>query len=431
MRSRATGVLLVLLLGACRHGPPPKTVEAPSDPALALALSSWPAPVTARLGLDPAWYFASDGEETAEARFEVAGRAARVQLERIGNVSSILCKYSKLRVKFTGDVSRTLYLVTHCNDGEASGDRLHGEYLAYVLRDALQLPGLRAQLLRLHYGPDQTPKPALLVEDAAARARTFGEKVVLQAPGDEGPARSVHHLDGPSVAAFHLFQILIGNRDWKLFQLRPLERWFFASETPGEVHNVFIVHREGEPGLPLPVDFDLTAFATLAPSMVEPTGGDEAELVAKLASDQLLPGAPPAERWMALSLLHFLRSHGEASRVSALSRLTALLPEATAALARSPVSAAAISRTTARLAVFERALGILEQARILRVETELRAAPEAEQASCALPPRTAVRVVERRSGWVSVQVLEKRALEQGLTRELCGDSGWVREENLD
>lgn len=349
----------LIVLCSCASAPVPQNL--PADPGLIADVINAAPPAVVKLDFDRAWYFSGDGGEVL-GTFTINGRNTAVRIERVGNVSKILCRYSKLRLSFEG---RKLYVVTHCNDaGAEHGDthgpsQLYGQYLAHVVRSALQIPGLNAQLASISYfGEPQ--KPALLVEDAGDRARALGAEV-LQPPSEDGPAKSVHHLDPPSVAAFHLFQILIGNRDWKLFQLKPLERRFLDREGPSEVHNVFIAFRSDHRAIPLPLDFDVSTFAGLSPAMIAVTGGEETAMLAEMEDPDLFSELPVHERWFARHLLHFWESHGEVSRSAALIRFKTRANFVAEAIAKSPVPAENIRRATAELAAFERALQAVER----------------------------------------------------------------------
>lgn len=431
---------LWVLLASCSSSRP---VAVPSGEDLAAQISSADDLLELSLHLDRAWYFGKS-DDPASGRLVIGDRSAAVELKKIGYASSLLCRYHKLRLTFAGEPPVTSYLVTHCNDREdaatllQSEDQLYGHYLAHRARAALEIPGLRVRLAKISYFEQDARviRPAMFVEDARARARALaGESGALQAPSEAGKARSIRDVDASAAAMFHLFQILINNRDWKLFELRPLSRYFLEKETPSEQHNIFLVHRPDHDALPIPIDLEASSFAALPGAVATVLGGEVRVWVDGLAALGLWPEATIHERWVLLELIHFLRSHPPEARRIALERWADRRAAVKEALALPYVPEDVVARCEAHVASFERALARLQRAAVNRKKIAIFPDQNEEIGRCWLEPGAGLLILDGGAGpRIKVQLAERRAIEQGLTRPSCaGDetfSGYIDRKDL-
>lgn len=428
-----------MVASACATGPRP--VPGADNPGLAPEILSGVSDAPLRLFLDTSWYF-SKSEAPARGRLEDGSKSAAVDLLKVGHASKLLCRYSKLQVRFPGPVSRELFLITHCNDSEAaqgflpSEAQLFGQYLANRVRAALEIPGLSVRLAELVYvdpeGAASTPHAALFVEGAVDQALALtGSASALEAPEDHGPTTSVQALDPEAVARFHLFQILINNRDWKLFELRPLLRWFLPKETPGALHNAFVIRRREGPGLVMPVDLDASSFAVVPEVEAAVMGVDDAKMVEQLASPQLAPEGSTLERLMALGLIHFQRSHHRPAREAALAHLRERREALTQAVRTSGLPPETIARAEEHLQAFDRALAAVSAVHIVKADAPLFRQDTGEDTHCTLSAGAGV-IVSGTGPRVRVQLAETRALEPGMGRLLCGAlEGWMDAAELE
>ncbi len=431
----------LLLWSACACATGPRAVPGSENAELALQILSGEGAAPLSLLLDSEWYF-SKSEAPARGRLEDGPQSAAVDLVKVGHASKMLCRYSKLRVRFPGARPHELFLITHCNDTEAaqgflpSEAQLFGQYLANRVRAALEIPGLSVRLAALRYvDPEREATPphaALFVEGAVDQAIALaGSASALQAPEDRGPTTSVRALDPEAVALFHLFQILINNRDWKLFELRPLLRWFLPQETPGALHNAFVVRRNDGLGFVMPVDLDASSFAVVPAVGAAVMGVDDARLVATLASPHLAPEGSTLERLMALGLIHFERSHRKPARDAAIAHLRARREALTRAVTTSSLPPETTARAEEHLLAFDRALLAVSSVHIVRADAPLFRAASGEDAHCTLSARAGV-IVQGEGLRVPVQLAETRALEPGMGRPLCNAlEGWMNAADLE
>lgn len=425
--------VLLWVASACASGPRP--APGADNPELAPAILSSESSSPLSLVLDRAWYF-SKSEVPARGRLEDGTKSAAVDLVKVGHASKMLCRYSKLRLRFPGPRPRELFLITHCNDSEAaqsylpSEAQLFGQFLANRVRAALEIPGLTVRLAQLSYvdleGEATPPHAALFVEGAVDQAVLLsGSASALQAPEDRGPTTSVQALDPEAVARFHLFQILINNRDWKLFELRPLLRWFLPKETPGALHNAFVIRRSDGLGLVMPVDLDASSFAVVPEVEAAVMGVNDARMVEQLASPHLAPEGSTLERLMALALIHFQRSHGKAARDAALAHHRSHREALTQAMRTTSLPPETTARAEEHLRAFDRALAAVSAVHIVKADAPLFRAATGDDAHCTLSARAGV-IVSGAGARVPVQLAETRALEPGMNRPLCNAlEGWM------
>ena len=440
---------------ACATTPIPPA--APKNPELADELLSETGTAAIDLYVDMDWYF-SKSEERSKATLAIGDTKAAIELDRIGASSRVLCRWPKLRLRFGESPKKRLYLSTHCNDTDASAEgslqsetQLYGQALAHRLIDVLDLPALDTRLVTIRWIDSGDPtkvliRPAILVEDAADVARAIaGDEKAFQGPGKEGPVDSLDPFDPLQVARAHLFEMMINNRDWRAFRLRPLGRWFLT-EQASLLHNFFAITPPGSPPVLIPQDLDASTFAAIPRTVAEITGGADEVLVDLLASKKYLPDESQFIRWLVIRLQSFRRSHP--TRVvrqaveSFVKKKDLLYAEidAFAEVTPAPMREALIARSRTHLDAFFRAIEPpLWDLPVVGVSTAvLFAQSTGEQTVCTdVPIGTPVMLGKRENGRVAIEFAVRVVIDDGKPkRTLCAGpnevplSGWIDERAI-
>ena len=171
-----------------------------------------------------------------------------------------VCRFPPLRLNVrTSDMVGTLFegqdklkLVTHCQTGRDEYQRylLH-EYLAYRIYNVLTDVSFRVRLARVTYvdtGRDDDPITSwgFLIEDEEMLATRLGWQVL------EVPSILPSDMDQRQLSIFELFQFLIANTDWSLYQTEEARE--------GRFHNTWYVGFPWGPVMPVPYDFDFSGL---------------------------------------------------------------------------------------------------------------------------------------------------------------------------
>jgi hypothetical protein len=376
-----------------------------------------------------------------------------VALKPIGHFTRLVCSYPKLEVSLPGrrGARTRLFVVPHCADaGNKAGvpdeRHLRRHHLAYRLQEALGLPRLHSRLIRLDYidrGPRSAGrrltgkrilnKPALLLEDAADLARRrVGSASRLRI--DRIDRGSYRLLDADATARFHLFQLLIGNHDWQLFELLPLSRYARKDASAKVLHNAIVIDPPPGAGKALPVafDFDLSSLVGVPESIRDLGGAHVDHYLRQLINPRFLSGEQSRYRWVVLGLQHARRHHGAAAdraRASFLRRESALRGVITTA------SQADRNQARGHLDSFYRALragyGLAQAAR----DAPLRAAVGKQPVLCTLAKGSPLQLLERRDGEARVRLAQRIMLRWGKSPEpscrdrrgqaVSVDVGWI------
>lgn len=137
------------------------------------------------------------------------------------------------------------------------------ESLMYRLMQQLGIQGQRSKVAKIRW-VDTSPIPlptierqAFLLEHISSTIETlfFSEKIEEQAVSEE----FTQNLDLNRAALIHLFQLLIGNWDYRL----PL--YFYNNPSQDRIHNIYALvpsKNSGQKYLPIPHDFDLASTVT-------------------------------------------------------------------------------------------------------------------------------------------------------------------------
>lgn len=444
MRGMIAALLSATACGCATTGP-----AAPRNPELADQLVAESSTTTLTLVLDLDAYLA--GELTrAPAELRAGPLTAGLEVERIGDSSVVLCRWRKLRLRFGEAPKKRLYLTPHCNDDDTRAEgalpgeeQLYGQALAYRLLAALDVPSLAARLVQVRWVDRDDPRhellrPAILVEDIADVARALnGDPGAFQGPGREGPLSSLRSFDEAEVARFHLFQILINNRDWRAFELEPLGRRVIGHHA-SPLHNVFALDPSAGRPVIIPLDLDASSLAAVPRTVADSTGGSDEALLALLATPTFLPDEPPLVRWMVLRLQGFRHSHSPAVADAAIASFVARRPALEATIAEfeglmpAPLRAAMRARAAAHLDAFFRAtrgalwaLPFVSDAR-----ATLYASATGDTRACAGDLARGVPLVvhEAQGGRVRVSLAVRLALDGPEPRPLCPGGvleGWL------
>lgn len=215
------------------------------------------------------------GENTDDHRAKIkytdeAGNRKRIkiEMETRGNFRSnpSNCDFPPVKLEFEGfsETKGTVFegqdelkLVTHCQQEISSYQRhVYREYLVYRLYNILTPYSFQVRLCNINYKPrfgfKNNIKPAFLIEDNDMLADRFdGEE--LDNDDDYQP------VDSAQYALLSLFEFMIGNTDWSVIPMQNLE----------------IIRVDSNRHIPVPYDFDLSAF-------VNPPYGPEAMQVDSL-----------------------------------------------------------------------------------------------------------------------------------------------------
>ena len=177
-----------------------------------------------------------------------------------GNFRKDYCELPPIRLNFKkSQVKGTLFrgqdklkLVSPCQHGLESQQKLLLEYLAYRTYEILTDQSFGSRLIRLSYvDSDEKLQPwtdlAFVIEDESDIAKRL----------DLDKARVAENrfeeLDQPSTALYELFQLLISNHDYSVLQ-GPPESYC--------CHNSVMYVREesADKRIPIPYDFDMSGF---------------------------------------------------------------------------------------------------------------------------------------------------------------------------
>lgn len=180
-----------------------------------------------------------------EVRVSATLRSRGRYREQTGN-----CRLPALFVYFGPDTRGTLFdgqsmlpLTTHCQRGAKYDQYVLKEYLAYRIYNLLTDKSLRVRLARVTYRDESRP------DDAHERFAFFTEHFEAMARRNEASVWQTELLDPGStdpeeMAAFDLFQYLIGNTDWSVLA----------------GHNVVLVRDAAGLVTPVPYDFDFSGL---------------------------------------------------------------------------------------------------------------------------------------------------------------------------
>ena len=192
------------------------------------------------------------GERTMEFPGKVRARG-HIRLE-VCSLPSLKIKLKKKGLRLEGftDSLNKLKLIQQCSDGDVGLGYLQRERLAYQLWDSLGDHGHRT--IPLHLRPRQKPERgkyvapdvrALLIEEEKQLEARYGGRVLRTARASAGT------LDSIAYAKLCLFNYLILNTDWAIYNL----------------HNVEILALRNSRPIPIPYDFDYSGFVSTTYSL--------------------------------------------------------------------------------------------------------------------------------------------------------------------
>jgi hypothetical protein len=161
------------------------------------------------------------------------------------------CAFVPIRVDFPKkgvkgtvfDGQNALKLVTHCQNAEAYEQHVLREYLAYRIFNLITPLSFRARLVRATYVDQATGKAistrlAMFIEDEDDVARRAEGRLA------ELPRALFSNLDEDSLNLVMLFEYMIGNTDFSIYEL----------------HNIRLIMTPTRTLYPVPYDFDLTGL---------------------------------------------------------------------------------------------------------------------------------------------------------------------------
>lgn len=353
-----------------------------------------------------------------------------VRLEAFGNMSSQVCAFPKLILHLGG---QRVVLITHCNEREAVGTHLptgiqvHGHDLAYRLSAHADVPVLRTRKLTVSYVDEPTNtavenRPAFFLEHLDDMlVRTNDERVDEDAYDD----RAI--VDVAALARFHLFQILIDNRDWRVLDLTPVEGPVFLIRSTKGTHNAFLVKDPSGRVLPVPFDLELSGFVGIPPGIRLLSGGTDEDMLHRLADDAFLEKEPWAVRWSAVRLLHFYRRFEGAPRAAAIQHFLEKKDAIEKTIADSGVPEHNAELARLWFDAFYRALPLVAAHAVTVGRVDLYADASTNTPTCEdLPPGTPVRIDERSDKRVRVHVMQRMRLDEKDAVHMCkAMDGWM------
>jgi hypothetical protein len=191
-----------------------------------------------------------------------AGERQRLQVSiRLrGNFRRDYCELPPLRLNFKkSEVKGTLFsgqdklkLVSPCQHGLESQQKLLLEYLAYRMFEILTDRSFGTRLIRLSYvDSDEKLKSwtdmAFVIEDESDIAKRLGldEARVAENRFEE--------LDQPTTALVELFQFMIANHDYSVLKGPPGEYCCHNSE-------MYVDQKRADKRIPIPYDFDMSGL---------------------------------------------------------------------------------------------------------------------------------------------------------------------------
>lgn len=177
-----------------------------------------------------------------------------------GNFRRQYCELPPIRLNFKkGQVKGTLFegqdklkVVSPCQNGAESQQKLLMEYLAYRTFEILTEYSLGVRLIRLSYvDSDNRKKPwtdlVFVIEDEGDLGKRLDIDRVRVA------ANEFDELDQPATALVELFQLLISNHDYSVLQ---------GPENKYCCHNIELYAHEESANkrIPIPLDFDMSGL---------------------------------------------------------------------------------------------------------------------------------------------------------------------------
>ena len=189
-----------------------------------------------------------------------------------GQASLDVCRFPKLEFRATAlgaspaspfFHSATVKIGTHCAEGEslAPYGKLMGELavyreaFAYSLMSLLGMPGPLARTARIRYvdsrlGQTVAEKQAFLLESIDGVAARLGTRV-LRTKEPSFPRSYYQRFDRQQLALVHVFNVLIGNRDYDI----TVDGDLFTQ-------NIYLLETANQAIFPVTYDFDLATMVT-------------------------------------------------------------------------------------------------------------------------------------------------------------------------
>ena len=184
----------------------------------------------------------------------------KIEVKPRGRSRRKVCSFPPLKIKFDEAElisdslmgrHKSLKLVTHCEDDEGTLQNVLEEYLAYRIYNELTPNSLRAQLVKITYEDERSGaavrRYGVLLEDIDEMAERIGGEEV------EGFGKTMEAFQDDAMQLFAVFQLLIGNEDWRVEFAR----------------NVKFVQTAGNNKL-LPIPYDFDASGLVNPSYANP-----------------------------------------------------------------------------------------------------------------------------------------------------------------
>lgn len=191
----------------------------------------------------------------------------------------------------------TIHLTTQCRKEKSSRDDLIQEYLSYQAYRLIGMPALGVRIALVEYldtddGERSKPVVALLVEDLNQAAERLGGAWL------QPEAVEIHSLVPETLAAFGLFQFMLGNTDWSV-----------REGSPGEAccHNVGILGQGGADSQLTPVPYDLDCTGLVNPPYAAPA----AELPIRTVQQRLYRGFCDSNADLPEAIERFLSKRAE------------------------------------------------------------------------------------------------------------------------
>lgn len=343
--------------------------------------------------------------------------AQPVRLQPFGNMSAQVCGFPKLIVHAGG---QKRVLVTHCNDVEdvgtalPTGAQVHGHALAYRLFEALEFVALRTVRRDIVYqdarsDTKMSARPAFFLEfldDLLKRTGTVR--------ADDAPRAA---LDLDVVARLFLFQILIDNRDWRLFDFTSVEGPYFGVQNKVGAHNVFLVRRANGHVVPIAYDLELSGFVGIPRGIYLLSGGHDQTLLDAIAAPELAPKEPWLVRWMLVRLLDFRRRFDAKRAADAERHFRKLRVAVEARIDDETLPAKTRERARAHVDAFYRALRLLR--RIDRTKWPVDLYVDGERVCEAVPTGTPFEILEPDPVKPKVRLLFQMRLDEDDAKPMC------------
>jgi hypothetical protein len=389
-------------------------------------------------------------------RLDASDIDGEVKVRSFGNFSRLVCAFPKLILE-VGDMEPpsaydSVFLITHCNDASAAIGGLPTEEqvaiheTAYRMARVIGLAALRTRLARLTFvdssqGAGSRTHDAFFLEHARDLARRLtGEATAYTGPGDPVELTSYHDLDPHAAAVFHLFQIMINNRDWELLRLLPVCRAINRQHEPDvpRIHNAFVIHPPGERPLPVPFDFEISSFVGVPEAVAVLTDEDFHDTLARVATPVLLPDGSPLLRWMVVRLQHFRLSHDPGVVARAVAEMKSNQERFEAVVRSAILSPEAEARAGEHLSAFYTALQplLFELPRVGPEDSELWRDQTLRRVECPrIPAGTPVQIVREHGDVVRVHLLQRFTVRGRKVSPVCSGRildhpGWLPAERI-